>query len=94
MNKDVVKVRCIGGTRLVLTFEGGEEREIDVASTIPFDGVFGALKDETFFRQVRVEPDVGTIVWPNGADICPDALYEESAPTAGTGSTSAQKTIG
>jgi hypothetical protein len=80
MSKDVVEVECTGDFRLLLTFEGGERREIDIAALVPWDGVFEPLKDPAFFRQVRVDPEVGTIVWPNGADACPDVLYERSRP--------------
>jgi hypothetical protein len=48
---------------------------VDIAKLVPFDGVFEPLNDPSFFRQVTVNPDVGTIVWPNGADLCPDTLY-------------------
>jgi hypothetical protein len=37
--------------------------------------VFGPLENAEFFRQVAVDPELGTIVWPNGADICPDLLH-------------------
>ena len=80
MNKDVIGVECLGGTRLRLTFEGDERREVDVSQLVAFDGIFEPLKDSDFFHKVRVEPDVGTIVWPNSADICPDVLYERSRP--------------
>ncbi|MGD2108903.1 MAG: DUF2442 domain-containing protein [Phycisphaerae bacterium] len=83
MLKDVVHVEHLGDYRLLLTFEGNEQREVDLAGLIPFDGVFGPLKDADYFRQVRVNPDVGTIVWPNGADLCPDVLYERSEPPEG-----------
>ena len=83
MTKDVIAVECIGGFRLLMTFEGGERRWIDVSELVPWDGVFEPLEDAAYFRQVRVEPDVGTIVWPNGADVCPDVLYEKSQPWGG-----------
>jgi hypothetical protein len=82
MTKDVIGVEPVGNSRLRLVFEDGERREIDVAALVPFDGVFEPLRDPGFFRQVRVNPDVGTIVWPNGADVCPDVLYEKSAPVS------------
>lgn len=80
MTRDIIAVQCVGGYRLRLTFEGGEQREIDVQGLVPLDGVFEPLKDTAYFRRVRVEPDVGTIVWPSGADLCPDVLYENSRP--------------
>ena len=78
--RDVKEVERLDGCRLQLTFHNGERREVDVAALVPFDGVFAELHDDAYFRQVRVVPDVGTIVWPNGADLCPDVLYERSQP--------------
>jgi len=80
MYKDVVGVECLDGLRLRLTFEGNERRDVDVSELVPLDGVFEALRDQSFFRRVRVNPEIGTIVWPNGADLCPDVLYEKSRP--------------
>ena len=76
MSKDVIAVECIGGFKLSMTFEGGEHRTIDISDLVPWDGVFEPLEDAAFFRQVRVEPDVGTIVWPNGADFDPATLHD------------------
>jgi uncharacterized protein DUF2442 len=78
--RDVTEVVCLGGTRLLLTFDDGARREIDIATLTDFRGVFKPLKDQAYFRRVRVEPDIGTIVWPNGADFCPEVLYEKSTP--------------
>lgn len=80
MLHEVTCVTIERGTRLVLTFENGQRRAVDIAAIVPFDGVFAPLADELFFRQVRVCPEIGTIVWPNGADLCPDVLYDSSAP--------------
>jgi len=52
------------------------DAELDLRSRIVGrGGVFGRLEDVEFFRQVRVDPEAGTIVWPNGVDFCPDVLY-------------------
>lgn len=34
------------------------------------------LSDPAVFASVKVDPDAGTIVWPNGADLAPDVLYD------------------
>ncbi len=34
------------------------------------------LRIQPFFRQVRVDPELATIVWPNDIDFCPDLLRE------------------
>ena len=59
-----------------LTFEDGLVAKVDMDSVIrSYDGVFAPLLDPAFFSQVRVDPELGTIFWPNGADIWPDVLY-------------------
>lgn len=76
MSVDVTEVECLDDYRLLLTFDNGDRREVDIAAIVPFDGVFEPLKDVAYFRRVRVDPEIGTIVWPNGADLCPDVLFE------------------
>ncbi len=33
------------------------------------------LRDRAYFRKVRVDPELGTVVWPNGYDLDPDVLH-------------------
>ena len=40
------------------------------------DTVFYPFRDLDFFKLVKVDKHTGTIVWPNGVDLCPDVLYE------------------
>ncbi|MCO6439184.1 MAG: DUF2442 domain-containing protein [Phycisphaerae bacterium] len=86
--RDVTEVKCLGGHRLELRFDNDERREIDIGEFVSFDGVFELLRDPTYFRRVAVNADLGTIVWPNGADLCPDVLYAKSTPVKGNGSRS------
>jgi len=68
-------VLLLEGFQVKLTFTDGSEREVDLAPYLN-GPVFEPLKrDPEVFRSVRVDDELGTIVWPNGADICPDALY-------------------
>lgn len=81
MLHDIVDARYLNGYRLYLRFDDGAEGELDLASLVRFDGVFAPLADPRRFAEVRVNPDTGTIEWPNGADIAPETLYEAiSAP--------------
>ena len=75
MLKDIVAVQPLDGYRLKLRFEDGVVGEIDVAQLVPFTGVFAALSDRNEFVAVRVNPELGTICWPGGADLDPDVLY-------------------
>lgn len=65
--------------RLRLTFDDGSERTVDLAGTMR--GTMGEpLRDPAFFRQVRVDPELGTVVWPNGLDLDPDVLHGDFEP--------------
>ena len=75
MLKDVIAVIPLDGYRLRLRFEDGAAGEVDVAELIQFRGVFAALREKAVFDQVRVDPELGTVVWPGGGDLDPDVLY-------------------
>jgi hypothetical protein len=38
------------------------------------------LHETDYFRQVRVDPELGTVVWPNGYDLDPDVLHGDHQP--------------
>lgn len=72
----ITSVRHIADYRLELTFSDRRVAPIDLRDRIlGRGGVFQRLEDVEFFRQVRVDPEAGTLVWPNGVDLCPDVLY-------------------
>ena len=75
MLKDVVEVRQTKDYCLRLRFEDGAEGEVDVAVLIQFEGIFAPLQDRNEFLKVFIDPELGTICWPNGADLDPDVLY-------------------
>ncbi len=75
MLKDIVAAKALGEYRLFLRFEDGVEGVVDFEPLLSFRGVFEPLKDPGFFAQVRVDPELGSVTWPNGADLDPDVLY-------------------
>jgi hypothetical protein len=73
----VTDVRPVGGYRLELTFSDGQQGVVDLSGRIlGRRGDFQALADPAYFQQVRVDPELGTIVWPNHVDFCPDMLLD------------------
>lgn len=60
---------------LRLTFTDGSLRDVDVGPLLRGPVFEPIRRDPAEFRKVRVDPECGTVVWPNGADICPDVLY-------------------
>ncbi|HET9210432.1 MAG TPA: DUF2442 domain-containing protein [Thermoanaerobaculia bacterium] len=77
MLKDIVEARATGGFRIFIRFEDGVSGEIDLDKLIDFRGVFEPLQRPEEVAKVRVDPETGTICWPNGADLDPDVLYAE-----------------
>jgi hypothetical protein len=75
MLKDIVSAAALSDYRLHLQFEDGVEGIVDLTALVGFRGVFEPLKDPTYFAQVRVDPELGTVAWPNGVDLDPDVLY-------------------
>ena len=75
MLKDIVAVQPLEHYRLRLRFEDGAEGVIDVRQLVRFSGVFAFLSDPKEFASVQVNPELGTIFWPCGADLDPDVLY-------------------
>lgn len=77
MLKDIVEVTPLPEYRLHLRFEDGIEGDVDLTKLISFDGIFAPLRAPSQFNQARVNPELGTVCWPNGADLDPDVLYAE-----------------
>ncbi|MFZ2421006.1 MAG: DUF2442 domain-containing protein [Anaerolineae bacterium] len=72
---DVTDFTFVKNYVLNVRFDDGVERTIDF-EPILLGPLFGPLRDLHLFRQVRVDRDLGTLVWPNGADIDPNVLYD------------------
>jgi len=68
-------VAYVSDYKLLLTFDDDSVRLVDLAGELEGE-IFEPLKDINYFRMVRVNPDLDTIVWDNGADMSPDFLYK------------------
>ncbi len=75
----VISVEPREGYELRLTFSDGGIGDVDLAGQL-WGEVFAPLRDLSLFRQVQVDPELGTVVWPNGADLDPEGLREAARP--------------
>jgi Protein of unknown function (DUF2442) len=74
----VTTVEPLDGYKLRLIFDDGSKRVVDL--TADLWGPMGEpLRDPALFRQVRVDPELRTIVWPIGFDLDPDGLHGRSS---------------
>ena len=74
----VLSVKALPGLRLQVRFADGTSGRVDMKRFLGSPDirgtVFEPLADESLFGQVRV--DLGALVWPTGADLSPDAMYD------------------
>ncbi len=64
--------------KIRLVFSDGKIRIIDLEDEL-WGEMFEPLKNLDAFQQFKVHPELRTIVWPNGADLAPEFLYDTAA---------------
>lgn len=72
----VTSVEVLHDFVIRIGFKDGFTREIDLEHEL-WGPMFEPLRDPAVFRQIKVDDELGTIVWPNGADLAPEFLYGE-----------------
>lgn len=70
----IAKVKALRPYIIELTFTDGKIKTVDLEPVL-YGEMYSPLRDEAVFNQVRVNPEVCTIEWPNGADFDPATLY-------------------
>jgi hypothetical protein len=84
MHPVVTSVQVIPPYGLRLTFTDSTTGQIDCRPWL-FErdvGLFAELRDPALFARVWVDREADTVVWPNGADVAPETLYEEAHKSA------------
>jgi hypothetical protein len=71
----ILEARVCGPFSLWLRFSDGESKCVDVSPLLQ-GPVFEPLRDPAYFSRMVLDSVCGTVVWPNGADFAPEALYE------------------
>ena len=77
---EVRSVKVLEKYRVLLEFRDGAQKEVDLEPLLHGPIFEPMRRDSELFRAVRVDVELGTIVWPNGADMDPDVLYGTHIP--------------
>jgi hypothetical protein len=64
--------------KIRISFDDGVEGNIDLENEL-WGEVFEPLKDMSLFKSFRVDSELNTIVWSNGADLAPEYLYDQAS---------------
>ena len=67
-------VRVVAPFTVEVTFVDGAKRTINLEPRLR-GPIFEPLKSPEYFARVTVDPELGVITWPNGADFSPEFLY-------------------
>ena len=71
----ISEMKLKGPHDLSLCFSNGYEAKVNLTPLL-YGPVLVPLREPDYFSQVKVNPESGTISWPNGADFAPEALYK------------------
>ncbi|HEY5287682.1 MAG TPA: DUF2442 domain-containing protein [Solirubrobacteraceae bacterium] len=77
----VISVDVLGHYKLRLDFSDDSTRDVDLTGEL-HGPVFEPLADPGYFAQVQVDDQLGTVVWPNGADLDPLVLHGDFEPAS------------
>ena len=73
----VTGVAVVGDHVLRLLFSDGTAGDVDFSAQ-RWTGVLEPLNDPSYFAQVKLDAEAGTVVWPGGIDLAPEPLYEQA----------------
>ena len=71
----VTKAAYLRDYKVYLEFNDGTKGVADLEDKVQRGGVFAPLREPDFFRQLRLDEQLSTICWPNGADVAPETLH-------------------
>jgi hypothetical protein len=74
-----VEVQYLSDYRVWVRFADGVEGEVDLGDEL-WGEIFEPLKKKSEFARVYLHEELGTLVWPNGADFAPEFLYMKLRP--------------
>jgi len=78
MAHDVVSAEHRGGYRIEVVFDDGRRGLVDLSKYAERGGVFERFRDPEFFRDFRINEELGVLTWGDELDIAPETLYAEA----------------
>jgi hypothetical protein len=72
----VIEAQYVKGYTIKIRFADGVEGEVNLSDDL-IGEIFQPLKDISYFKNFTVDPELHTLVWPNGADFAPEFLYDK-----------------
>lgn len=77
LTPDITAVTVVDHGVLRVTFADGLSAEINVLDRM-HGPVFARARPPEGFAHLTIDAETGTVVWPGGADLAPDTLYERA----------------
>ena len=71
----VREFQIVGAYTVRVVFDDATVQTIDLGPVLRGE-LYGPLRDQTLFNRVSLDAEIGTLVWPNGADFDPATLHE------------------
>jgi hypothetical protein len=81
MFKDVLSAKYKGGYKIEVTFEDGATGIVDFSKYLSKGGVFKKFNDIEFFKNFKINEELGVLTWADEIDIAPETLYAEATGT-------------
>ena len=76
----IIKATPLPDHVLLLFFESGHVKLLDMKAYIEKGGVWAEIESWQVFSQVKVQEDLGGLMWPGEIDFCPDTAFKVSQP--------------
>ncbi|VFN05765.1 MAG: Protein of unknown function (DUF2442) [Candidatus Kentron sp. G] len=78
IESDVVSANYEGGYRIAITFDDEKKGVVDFSEYLSKGGVFDRFRDMDFFKDFRVNDELGALAWRHDIDIAPEKLYSKA----------------
>lgn len=78
MYKDLISANYMEGYKIEVTFEDGAKGIVDFSKYLSKGGVFEKFKDKEFFKNFKINEELGVLTWADEIDIAPETIYAEA----------------